>query len=63
MQLRPLTSIRFLFALLVVLFHGQETLKLGGFDHWPLVVQAIISHGFVGVSFFFVLSGFILAYS
>jgi peptidoglycan/LPS O-acetylase OafA/YrhL len=64
MQLRPLTSIRFLFALLVVLFHGhQGTLKQGGFDHWPLFIQAIVAHGYVGVSFFFVLSGFILAYS
>jgi peptidoglycan/LPS O-acetylase OafA/YrhL len=62
-QLRPLTSIRFLFALLVVVFHGQDTLEHGGFDNWPLVVRAVISHGYVGVGFFFVLSGFILAYS
>jgi peptidoglycan/LPS O-acetylase OafA/YrhL len=32
-------------------------------DDWPLVVRAVISHGYIGVSFFFVLSGFILAYS
>jgi peptidoglycan/LPS O-acetylase OafA/YrhL len=63
MQLRPLTSIRFLFALLVVVFHGQDTLELGGFDSWPFVVRAVVSHGYVGVSFFFVLSGFILSYS
>ncbi len=63
MQLRPLTSIRFLFALLVVVFHGQDTLKQGGFDNWPVVVRAVISHGYIGVSFFFVLSGFILAYA
>ena len=63
MQLRPLASVRFLFALLVVLFHGEDPLKLGVFDHWPFVIRAIISHGYVGVSFFFVLSGFILAYS
>jgi peptidoglycan/LPS O-acetylase OafA/YrhL len=63
MQLRPLTSIRFLFALLVVVFHGQDTLKQGGFDDWPLILRLIVSHGYVGVSFFFVLSGFILAYS
>jgi peptidoglycan/LPS O-acetylase OafA/YrhL len=63
MQLRPLTSIRFLFALLVVVFHGQDTLEQGGFESWPLVIQAVVSHGYVGVSFFFVLSGFILCYS
>jgi Acyltransferase family len=62
-QLRPLTSIRFLFALLVVVFHGQETLEQGGFENWPFFAQAVISHGYVGVSFFFVLSGFILAYT
>ena len=55
MKLLPLTSIRFLFALLVVVFHGQDTLKLGGFDDWPLVVRAVVSHGYIGVSFFFVL--------
>ena len=63
MQLRPLTSIRLLFALLVVVFHGQDTLEQGGFDSWPFVVRAVVSHGYVGVSFFFVLSGFILSYS
>lgn len=62
MQLNPLTSIRFLFALLVVLFHGVLATD-GSLDAWPHFIAAVISHGFVGVSFFFVLSGFILAYS
>jgi peptidoglycan/LPS O-acetylase OafA/YrhL len=48
--------------LLVVLFHGLPK-GSGRLDAWPSFAQAIISHGFVGVSFFFVLSGFILAYS
>ncbi|WP_281799675.1 acyltransferase family protein [Methylocystis echinoides] len=63
MHLRPLTSIRFLFALLVVVFHAQGTSQNGGFNDWPAVLRAVVSHGYVGVSFFFVLSGFILAYS
>jgi peptidoglycan/LPS O-acetylase OafA/YrhL len=62
-QLNPLTSIRFLFALLVVLFHGHLATDGSLEDAWPHFIAAIISHGFVGVSFFFVLSGFILAYS
>lgn len=62
MQLKPLTSIRFLFALLVVLFHGLAN-PSGGLDKWPRILADVISNGFVGVSFFFVLSGFILAYS
>ncbi len=57
--LRPLTSVRFIFALLVVLFHGLT----GHMQGWPDPVRAVIDHGSVGVSFFFILSGFILAYS
>lgn len=60
--LRPLTSIRFLFALLVVLFHGL-TVPAERMDGWPHVITAVVNHGSIGVSFFFVLSGFILAYS
>ena len=61
-QLKPLTSIRFLFALLVVLFHGLEP-RPDTLDVFPGLLKTVISHGYVGVSFFFVLSGFILAYS
>ena len=61
-QLEPLTSIRFLFALLVVLFHGLEP-RPDTLDVFPGLLKTVISHGYVGVSFFFVLSGFILAYS
>jgi peptidoglycan/LPS O-acetylase OafA/YrhL len=61
-QLKALTSIRFIFAMLVLLFHGLE-LRPGALDVFPGLVRTIISHGYVGVSFFFVLSGFILSYS
>ena len=60
--LRPLTSIRFIFALLVVLFHGL-TIPSERMEGWPHFLTSIINHGSIGVSFFFVLSGFILAYS
>lgn len=62
MQLKALTSIRFIFALLVVLFHGLADRK-GCLQEWPPFLASVINHGFVGVDFFFVLSGFILAYS
>jgi peptidoglycan/LPS O-acetylase OafA/YrhL len=61
-QLKPLTSIRFLFALLVVLFHALEP-RPDTLDVFPGPLKTTVVHGYVGVSFFFVLSGFILAYS
>src|SRR5690242_4085207 len=64
MQLKPLTSIRFLFAMLVVLVHGDPFLSQSGIsEHWPAIVRTVISHGHIAVDFFFVLSGFILSYS
>lgn len=61
-QLKPLTSIRFLFALIVVLFHALEP-RPDALNVLPGLLKTVIAHGYVGVSFFFVLSGFILAYS
>jgi peptidoglycan/LPS O-acetylase OafA/YrhL len=58
-HLRPLTSIRFLAALLVVGFHV-------GHDVWPQTARWIanfFSNGYEAVSFFFVLSGFVLTYA
>jgi peptidoglycan/LPS O-acetylase OafA/YrhL len=58
-QLHALTSVRFFAALLVVLFHFGGPL-LG---HAPKPVVNVVAAGYVGVSFFFVLSGFVLAYA
>ena len=56
-----LTSLRFFAAAAVLLFHsGSHVLVAGGYIPWP--VQNIIRNGYLGVSFFFVLSGFILTY-
>lgn len=57
-QLPALTSLRFFAASLVVLFHYLP--RTANADTWWL---RVINHGYVGVSFFFVLSGFILAYT
>ncbi|HEY4838858.1 MAG TPA: acyltransferase [Candidatus Acidoferrales bacterium] len=54
-----LTSLRFFAAFLVVLFHLQSMqITLG-----PVWFRELSSIGYVGVSFFFVLSGFILVYT
>lgn len=62
-HLAALTSVRFFAAAHVVLFHtvghfSPALLALG-----PSAVDNILSSGYVGVSLFFVLSGFILAYN
>jgi peptidoglycan/LPS O-acetylase OafA/YrhL len=58
-QLPALTSVRFFAAVHVVLYHYGRPL----FAPAPGPVRALVANGFVGVSFFFVLSGFILAYT
>jgi peptidoglycan/LPS O-acetylase OafA/YrhL len=58
-HLRALTSLRFLAALLVVGFHV-------GADLWsqaPRWIANFFSNGYEAVSFFFVLSGFVLTYA
>lgn len=57
--LRPLTGLRFVAALGVLLFHFWSPVLTAA----PAVVQNLAAGGHVGVSLFFVLSGFILAYT
>ena len=58
-EIPALTSLRFVAALWVVLFHIREIgLWKGGIAPYAATVQL----GYLGVSFFFVLSGFILVY-
>lgn len=56
-----LTGIRYFFALCVVLLHTQ--IYTGWLDHAPMVRDGIVMSGAAGVSFFFILSGFILTYT
>ncbi|MEA2639132.1 MAG: hypothetical protein QOF51_526 [Chloroflexota bacterium] len=57
--LAPLTGVRFLAALGVVLFHLEHQFL----DGLPDPLLQIIDRGYVGVGLFFVLSGFILVYT
>jgi len=59
-RLHAITSLRFFAALHVVLFHMRVVGILPGGPWW---YQNFASIGYVGVNFFFVLSGFILVYT
>lgn len=50
-MIKPLTSLRFLFAMCVFL------------SHYSLGEEVIFPEGYIGVSFFFILSGFIISYN
>lgn len=60
-NLKPLTSVRFFAALSVLLFHfgAGMVARLGA----PVPLRNLFANGYVGVTFFFVLSGFLLTYS
>ena len=56
-----LTALRFFAALMVILFHYFNQYLPGAAEQHGLT--PLISHGFTGVTFFFMLSGFILSYT
>ena len=61
-MIKPLTSLRFLFALMVFASHLSFLTKSeSNLMKWTY--DSIFSEGYIGVSFFFILSGFILAYN
>lgn len=63
-MLKPLTSLRFVFAFMVFLVHitySTSTIKVDPIIKW--LSDNIFKEGSVGVGFFFTLSGFILAYN
>ncbi|MCD9854176.1 acyltransferase [Epilithonimonas sp. JDS] len=57
-MIKPLTSLRFFFAFFVFLSHLYFLEKEKNMEY---IVKNLFSEGFLGVSFFFILSGFILA--
>jgi len=62
-ELLALTSVRFFAALEVVLLHTLYELGGGHARAMPATVIDLLTRGALAVSFFFVLSGFILAYT
>jgi peptidoglycan/LPS O-acetylase OafA/YrhL len=65
-QLLPLTGMRCFLALWVVVYHqipAVHTLAIDWFPNAPDIVPCLIRTGYVAVSVFFVLSGFVLSYN
>lgn len=61
-MIKPLTSLRFIFAFMVFASHlGFLNKSESNVLHW--VYDSVFHEGYIGVSFFFILSGFILAYN
>jgi peptidoglycan/LPS O-acetylase OafA/YrhL len=58
-NVKALTSVRFFAALHVAFFHLYAPF---GFNRWG-ILAGVVGSGYLGVSFFFLLSGFILTYS
>ncbi len=58
-EIRPLTSLRGLAALAVVMQHFSTTVQ----EHTVTTIPSIPPHGYMAVDLFFVLSGFIMAYN
>jgi peptidoglycan/LPS O-acetylase OafA/YrhL len=62
-ELRALTALRFVFALYALLYHVLFAWNPVVSVHTGGVAAAVLSAGYVSVSGFFVLSGFVLAYA
>lgn len=57
--IKPLTSVRFFAAIFVVMYHSGSGF-ITAQPHVPGVIKSALLNGYTGVTFFFVLSGFIL---
>ncbi|EIA07719.1 acyltransferase family protein [Flavobacterium frigoris] len=61
-MIKPLTSLRFFFAF-IIFTHHLTFLGKSKASYLRWIHEFILKEGFIGVSFFFILSGFILAYN
>lgn len=61
-QIKPLTSMRFLFCLMVFFSH-LTFLSKSDSKTIQTISKNIFDEGYIGVSFFFILSGFVLSYN
>ena len=59
--LHGLTGIRFIAAMMVLLFHFGST--FAGRAGLPQPIVRLLANGYLGVSLFFMLSGFIITYT
>lgn len=62
-MIKPLTSLRFFFAMMVLSSHLVFVIKPESSSILYWINKYVFSEGFIGVSFFFILSGFILSYT
>lgn len=62
-ELRALTGLRFVAAVQVLLFHAVFTFSRASLLLPRGAARSLLGSGYVGVNFFFVLSGFVLAYA
>lgn len=62
-ELRSLTGLRFVAALLVLGYHALFSFPSAPPRLTPGIVRSVLGSGHVGVNLFFVLSGFVLAYT
>lgn len=61
-MIKPLTSLRFIFAFMVFASHLSFLQKTES-NALSWIFDSVFCEGYIGVSFFFILSGFILAYN
>lgn len=61
-MIKPLTSLRFVFAFMVFLTHMSFLISSGG-KTYEAFYYRFFYEGYIGVGFFFMLSGFILSYT
>jgi peptidoglycan/LPS O-acetylase OafA/YrhL len=61
-MIKPLTSLRFFFAFMIFVHHMTFLAKSKS-PNLRWIHEFILKEGYIGVSFFFILSGFILAYN
>ncbi|HVI48727.1 MAG TPA: acyltransferase [Chitinophaga sp.] len=59
---KNLNAIRFIAAVLVVLYHAHNFVVSSGASSWPLLGHVLKDAGRMGVNLFFVLSGFLISY-
>jgi peptidoglycan/LPS O-acetylase OafA/YrhL len=62
-RLNTLTSLRFFFALSLVAVHLLPLWASENYSHWPATLHDLLNAAYVGLPFFYALSGFVLFYT